>query len=319
MPKYQKDGRKKIAIIQGGAWGDNINSTLMLHPLKQHFDDPIIDIHTSDLYSSAFYNNPHINNIIQYKCQDKNHAISLAKSIPSKLQDSNYDIISAPHPMYHPGDWSSIKHPEWGENLIFSWVRAIENLGISCDNPETILKLTNEEVAKTTDLMSIIPKNRKNVLMEIHGESGQTPWNHHWTIAVGEYLCQNNCNLLISHKERRDDILHLYNKYKSQVYWIGNLSIRECAEVYNRSDLFISVSSGLSNACNTNWCKNRPQWLEVVNSITCSSAAIRKEGKKFWHGNLNGFIELLKNLKLREYFSFMLFNLDHKIYHLHIV
>ena len=89
IPKYQNDGITKIAIIQGGAWGDNINSTLMLKPLRTHFPDAIIDVHTSTNYGNAFHNNPYISNIIQHECHDKNSAINLAIAIPPHLVNSN--------------------------------------------------------------------------------------------------------------------------------------------------------------------------------------------------------------------------------------
>lgn len=298
IPRYTHDETKKIAIIQGGAWGDNINSTLMLIPLKNHFKDSIIDIHTSNIYGNAFDNNPYVDNVLKHKCHDKNDAINLAKSLPSKLQESNYDIISTPHPVFNHDKWSSAQHPEWGENLIFAWVRAIEDLSVPYDKLETVLKLTDAEIKRANDKLNNIPKDKKKVLMEIHGESGQTPWNPHWTKTVGSYLCDRGCVLLISHKGMREDIKYLSDRYRSQIFYVGDLSIRECAEVFNNSDAFISVSSGLSNACNTNWCKKSVKWFEVVNSITCSSAAIRSDNKTFWHKGLDGFIELLKGTEL---------------------
>lgn len=301
IPKYDaSSATKKIAIIQGGAWGDNINSTLMLKPLKEHFGDAIIDVHTSNLYASAFGNNPYINKLIQHNAVSKNDAINIANTVPAMLHESNYDIVSAPHPMFNHEKWSSIKHPEWGCNLIFAWVRALEDLGVPYGELETILQLTEHEKNRADQFIDKLPKNRKNVLMEIHGESDQTPWDPHWTVIVGEYLCARNCNLLISHKDFRGDIAKLRDKSRSQIHWVGEYSIRECAQLFNRCDTFISVSSGLSNACNTNWCKSAStKWIEVCNSRACSSAAIRDKDKIFWHNNdLEGFIKLLKENRI---------------------
>jgi len=295
IPKYQKDDIKKIAILQGGAWGDNINSTLMLKPIKEHFKNSILDIHTSNLYGNAFDNNPFVDHIIKHNVNSKNDAINLALSVPKLIADSNYDIISAPHPMYNPDKWTSIKHPEWGTNLILAWVRALEDMGVPCDNLETTLKLTDTEISNAKRLLNSIQNDNKNILMEIHGESGQTQWSPEWTKRVGEYLCDNSFNLLISHKDKRGDIEYLKNKFGKQVYWVGGLSIRECAEIFNNCHAFFSVSSGLSNACNTSWCKNDIKWIETVNSKTCSSSVIREHGKVFNHeSNLDSFINMLK-------------------------
>lgn len=296
IPKYEVNDIVKIAIVQGGAWGDNINSTLMLKPLKNHFKNSIIDIHTSVNYSSAYHNNPYINNIIQYPCYDKNSAINLAISVPPLLVNSNYNIVCAPHPMFNPDRWSSINHPNWGENLIFAWVRALEVLDVPYgDTLETILVLTNDEKSKAINKIKPFENDtRFKNLMEIHGESGQTFWNHDWTERVVRKLASMNQIVFISHGGLTNQIQDLQSSYPSNVIYVGDLSIRECAHIFNYCDRFLSVSSGLSNACNTNHCKKDIQWIETVNSITCSSAAIRKDNKVFWHENdLNKFIEYL--------------------------
>lgn len=298
IPKYEAGGQtKKIAIIQGGAWGDNINSTLMLKPIKDHFEHSIIDIHTSTLYASAFHNNPHINTVVVHHATNKNDAINLALSVPEKIADANYDIIFTPHPIFNHDKWSCINHQEWGENIVFAWVRALEDQGIPYgDRLVTTMKLTDEEITTANEFFEKLPKGRRNILMEIHGESGQTPWTHHWTMAVGKYLCETGCNIIISHKDDRGDIQTLRENHRGQVFWAGSLSIRECAQLFNKCDAFISVSSGLSNACNTDWCQeSETKWFEVANSRTCSSAAIKDKNKNYWFSNdMNGFIELLK-------------------------
>lgn len=284
--------KRNIAIVQGGAWGDNINSTLMLKPIKRKYPNCNIDIHTSTLYKSAFTNNPYINKIVSYKASNKSAAINLGLSVPPKIR-STYSLVLSPHPALNPGKWSSSNNPKWGENLIFAWVRALEDNDIEYTNLETIMRLTDQEVNNAKKVINNI--QGKRALMEIDGESGQSPFNPQWTKSVGDFLCSIGYNLLISHKSKRRDIAELESRNKGKVHWVGKLSIRECAELFNSSDLFISVSSGLSNACNTSWCKNDIKWFEVVNSKTCSSSAIRESGKHFYHSsNLEGFMSLLK-------------------------
>jgi ADP-heptose:LPS heptosyltransferase len=297
IPKYEKGGATKIAIVQTGSFGDNINSTLMFKPIKEHYQNCILDIHTSTKYGNVFLNNPYIDNIIYHAASTKQEALHLGVTVPKTIARSNYDRILVPHPMFNPDKWHSSLHPEWEENLIFAWVNALESLGIKYEVPlQTVLRLTQDEIDKVNTYMERVPKfkERRNILLEIHGESGQTFWNENWTFGVGRHLLDGNTNLHISHAEQRGDIVGLKDQYRGQVHWIGKLTIRECAQLFNHCDAFISVSSGLSNACNTNWCNKDVKWFEVVNSLACSSAAIRTKGKVFWHDHdIDGFIKTL--------------------------
>lgn len=301
QPTYTaEENRTKICLIQTGCWGDNINSTLMFKPIHDHFDNCVLDVHTSINYASAFENNPYINKLVKYKADTKQEALHLTLTIPKQIANSGYDKILAPHPMFNPDKWTSIKNPSLDTNIICAWIRALEENGIEYDLPlETVLQLTGVEVSKVKKFMNGIKSFAKfrNILMEVHGESGQTFWDHTWTIKVGKYLLDNKTtNLFISRKFNGGDVADLSSHAPGRVFFVGDLSIRECAELFNHCDAFFSVSSGLSNACNTNWCKNDIKWIETVNSKTATSAPIRKEGKVFWHQSDQGkFIEMLKN------------------------
>jgi hypothetical protein len=191
--------------------------------------------------------------------------------------------------MFNQGCWSSSKHPGLGENLIYAWVHALEKAKIECPMPPTtVLKLTEEEIRRVGNFCKKVKnmKTMRNVLMECHGESGQTFWDHHWTVEAGIHLLKRaDTNLFISRRHSSSDVDRLKREAPGRVFFVGDLSIRECAELFNRCQVFMSVSSGLSNACNTDWCKNDIKWVETVNSHTVTSAPIRKEGKIFWMKN----------------------------------
>jgi hypothetical protein len=299
QPKYsQKDTRKKICLIQTGSWGDNINSTLMFGPIKNHFDDCVLDVHTSTYYVSAFANNPLINNLVTYKADTKQSALHLTLTIPPQISQSGYDLVLAPHPMYNPDKWNSVKHPKFGDNLIYAWVRALEEHKIPYTLPlETSLRLSQPEISRVVKFREKVKDfdRSRNILMEVHGESGQTFWDHTWTIVAGKYLLKHKyTNLFISRRHNSGDIQELSQSAPGRVYFVGDLSIRECAELFNHCDAFFSVSSGLSNACNTNWCKNDIKWVETINSPAVTSAPIRKEGKVFWtHNDKKEFLKML--------------------------
>jgi len=293
---YKPSEKQRIALVQTGSWGDCVNSTLMFGPIKKKFDASTIDVYTSTYYSSAFYNSPHIDNIIKFDAHRKETALHLMDLIPNKIMKYGYNIIFNPHPVINPGRWSSERHPELGENLIYSWVRALEDQNIEFELPlETTMELTKDEIEKVDDLCSSINMDCRNIIMEVHGESGQTFWDHRWTQKIGEYLLNHDTNLFISRKNIGDDIANLKEIARNRIIFVGGLSIRECAELFNRCDIFFSISSGLSNACNTNWCKKDITWVETVNSLACSSSPIRSKGKIFWHENdIDKFIDMLK-------------------------
>lgn len=300
LPLYTaEEKRPKVALVQTGCWGDNINSTLMFEPLCNHYKGCLIDVYTSTYYASAFYNNPYVNKIVKYMATDKQAALHLTTTIPDTIKERGYTRVFAPHPMFNQGCWNSSKHPELGENLIYAWVHALEKAGVECPMPpQTVMRLTEEELRRVSTFCKRVPemKSRRNVLMECHGESGQTFWDHNWTVQVGLHLLQEgNTNLFISRRHSSSDVARLKKEAPNRVFFVGDLSIRECAELFNRCQIFMSVSSGLSNACNTNWCSNEITWIETVNSPTVTSAPVRSEGKTFWHKNdLNKFLEMLK-------------------------
>lgn len=300
FPLYGSDEKRcKIALIAPGSYGDNINSTLMLKPLFAKYNKPLIDVYSSSLYGSAFENNHYVNKLIVYGAYTKNDALHLVHVVPNEIKDRGYDIICNPHPMINPDKWTSIKHPELGTNLILAWVRALENLDVPYDLPlETILNLTAEEVGRVNRLRHSIPSmgSSRNVLMEVSGESGQTFWDHRWTMAVADHLLSGNTNLFISRRDNGSDVEALKQRAPNRVHFVGNLTIRECAELFNYCNIFFSVSSGLSNACNTNWCKKDIKWVETTSGDGATSAPIRKDGKLFWHVNdLKQFLSMLKN------------------------
>jgi hypothetical protein len=299
IPRYDPSDIFKIALVATGSWGDNIIQTFQLKPLKTKYPNSIIDVHTSDRFASAFYNNPYVSNIYEHHAADKSNALNLVHVIPPLLQNSGYDLILSRHPMaYQP--WSTSKHPELGENFMYVYAGQMDDLGLEYEVPlQSVLQLTASEVSNVRKFVERVPDfdTSLNILMEVQAESGQTFWDPNWTIRVSElFLTEPNAKLYISGRNLTSDILHLNNTYPGRVYFVGTLSIRECAELFNYCQIFQSISSGLSNACNTNWCKKDIIWLEVINSRAVSSEPMRKEGKLFWmDNNIDNYINKLKS------------------------
>jgi len=283
----------KIAVVQTGCWGDNVNSTLMFKPIKNKYPNSTMDIFTSDRYHTPFINNPYINEIIKLPSSNKNDALHLMHTI----KPQGYDLIVKNHPMLNQ-NWSSHKNPQLGENLILSWVNWLESNDVPYEMPLTTdLILTQEEENTPKEFIEKhISKDRKGiVLIEAESESGQSFWNAHWTDFISKTLCQKGYIVLINSIREAGLAQNLQAQTQNRIIWIGGFAIRTVAAFYDHCSAFISVSSGLSNACNTQQRKIIPTWIEVVNSLTCSSNVIRSTGKTFWHDNdmskLSKFIE----------------------------
>lgn len=276
----------------------------MLPAIKKHYGNCSIEVHTTTLYQSAFYRNPYVNRVVAHPANTKQQCFNLYNTVPIHVRKQRYDKVFVPAPILHPTKRNSLKHPEFGENLICTFMRVLEDNGIEYDWPvTTTLKLTKEEIQNVDNWLkkhSVTLDNHRSIIMEIHGESGQTFWNHAWTLAAGRYLLRDPyTQLFISRKDKTHDIDQLEKEFsvgKKRVFWTGPLSIRECAELYNRCQIFFSISSGLSNACCTDHCRTDKRWVETVNSPTVTSAPLRSEGKIFWYdNNINNFIKMLKD------------------------
>jgi ADP-heptose:LPS heptosyltransferase len=286
----------KIAIIQPGCFGDNINSTLMLKPMRERYHEAIIDVHTTTLYASAFANNPLIDNAVTYPASQKNEALNFVHIIPDKIKAKGYDLVVNPHPMINPDKWASLTQ-DFGTNLICAWVRCLEDNGFRVPAKlDTILELTDAEKRRATELFARCSNSKRNVLMEVGHESGQSFWGPDWTTRVGAHLLNGDTTIFMSRKNDGHDIAQLRSRHPGKVHFVGDLTVRECAALYDHCTHFFGVSSGLTNACNTSGRKADVQWFEVINSSVVSSAPVRSDGKVFWYENdVRAFIDMLKS------------------------
>lgn len=288
-----------IAFVQLGSYGDNINSTMMLKPIKDAFPGCNIEVHTTDLYGSAFHNNPYVASIVEHHAANKTKCFDLYNTVPAAVAAQKYDKVFVPAPVLHPNRRNSLRHPEFGQNIITTFMRVLEDADIDYPWPvSTVLRLTNEEIDKARKWLSIGNRamHPRKILMEVQGESGQTFWDPHWTRAVVRHLVSTkDTSVFISRRERTQEIKQLEVEYPHRVWWAGDLSLRECAEVYNNCGAFLGVSSGLGNVCNTDYCRKDTLWIEAMNSPTVNSAPLRSDGKVFWYANdVNAFINMLR-------------------------
>ena len=284
----------KIAIIQTGCWGDNVNSTLMFAPIRRKYPDSTINVFTAERYHTPFVRNPHINEIIKLPSSSKNDALHLMNTV----KPTGYDLVIRNHPMLNK-TWSSHKNPQLGENLILSWVNWLETNDVQYEMPLTTdLILSDEEQRAPIEFIEKLSKDRKGiVLIEAESESGQSFWNGQWTDVVARKLQTMGYIILINSVREASLAQNLQIMTNNRIVWVGNHTLRTIAAFYDHSDAFISVSSGLSNACNTQQRKIIRNWIEVVNSLTCSSNVIRSTGKTFWHDNdLNKFCDWIANI-----------------------
>lgn len=288
----------KIAIIQPGCFGDNVNSTLMLKPLRERYHSATIDVHTTTLYSQPFKGINLIDQVIEYPASEKNEALHYVHVIPDRIKNAGYDLVLNPHPMINPDKWTSTTRPELGTNLINAWVRCLEDNGVRVPQQlETLMEHSDDELRTASEFFKQRGiKEGRNILMEIGHESGQSFWNNDWTIRVGSYLLDGKTSIFLSRKHDGADIAQLRKKNRAHVHFVGDLPVRVCAALYNHCSHFFCVSSGLTNACNTSGRRTDVQWVEVINSPTVSSSPIRSENKTFWYENdIGSFITMLKS------------------------
>ena len=288
----------KIAFIQLGSWGDCCNSTLMFKPLLDKYKDAEIHVFTTTLYQSAFANNRYVKTINAHPCQSKTQAFDLYNVVPKMVEQSGiYHKVFCPAPILMAGKRNSLRHPELGENLWCSFLRALEEDDVPYTMPPLAqIDLTASEISNAQQWLNKIPKpSNKRVLMECVAESGQTYWNKTWCQEVTRFLLKRGHQVLISCK----DMAHaLGREIKNDLTSKGaielSLPLRDCIHVFNHSDAFISISSGFCNACCSSAAKREIMWFEVVNDTTVSSRILREDkGHYYYRNDMNGFIKLL--------------------------
>jgi ADP-heptose:LPS heptosyltransferase len=290
----------RIAFVQLASFGDLINSTLMFQPIKAKWPDCRLEVHTTTFYGSAYDHNPHIDDLIKHPCHSKDLAFSLYDTIPHQLH--GYDKVMVPAPILRPDRRNSLRHPEYGPNLWCTFLRALEEEAIDYPwPPVSVLRLADVEVQRAR-AAAAMGTGKRCILMEVEGLSGQTYWNDHWTDRVGEHLLNKSETCLFISKQTPTTAIRRLQAPRgngSQAVFVGHLSLREGAELHNHCQAFLSVSSGLCNACNTDWCRRDTLWVEAINSPTVSSVVFRPMHKHFWYeNNLDGYLKLLRSLGL---------------------
>lgn len=292
LPTPEEGARMRIAFVQLGSWGDCINSTLMFAPIKRKWPNCRLEVHTTTLYASAFHNNPYVDALHQTPAATKAQVFSLYDVVPKRI--TGYDKVLTPAPILYRDQWRSAKHPELGYNLWCTFLKVMEDNGIDYELPvQGVLRLTDGERDKGA-AEAAPHAGKRRILMEVHGESGQTFWDDNWTLKVGRHLLRDGTALFISNRNKTNAIQQLQ---QLGAVFVGGLTLRECAELYNHCNAFLSVSSGLCNACNTDWCNRNTtsKWFEVVNSNSCDSSVLRRDRKTFFYeNNVDKYIELLK-------------------------
>ena len=291
----------KLAFIQVASWGDCCNSTMMFRPLLNKYVGAQLHVFTSIPYQSAFLNNPLITAIHASPAAGKHEAFSLYDTLPAQVRKMGiFDRIYCPAPILMGGRRNSLRHPEVGENLWCSFWRALEEDDVPYEIPllaEITLTATEQASAKYFLSQMQKPKaGKKRVLMECYAESGQTYWNEQWMDQVARLLLDQGHQVILSNKSSTRAISALVKAGAILV----TLPLRECIEIFNHSDMFISISSGFCNACrSTAATKSDGVWLEAVNSPTVSSRTLVRKGatgvNEFYYENdLKGFLRLVR-------------------------
>lgn len=135
---------------------------------------------------------------------------------------------------------------------------------------------SDEERKKANEFINKIGSGKK-VIIESFAGSGQSRLNKEMISTVMNKCSEYwpDCNFIFaSHKFLRDE--EKFPEYLFQqpnVYSCADFTVRQCALIVEKSDLMISVSSGITVASSA-WDLHPPPTLQFCGSIICSTVAL---------------------------------------------
>lgn len=138
------------------------------------------------------------------------------------------------------------------------------------------LSFSELEIAQVDEFVHDLPK-RKTICIESFAGSGQSTLND-FQVRRAIKICRDmleGCNIvLVSHKYLRDNEIFPDDLLREEgIYTAAHFSVRQCALLVGRSDLLISVSSGIAVSASC-WNNNPTPIIQYTGSLQCSTAAI---------------------------------------------
>lgn len=288
------------AIVQLGSWGDVVISTALVRALKEQCQAKIT-YYVATMFRGALDGNPCVD-YIQTIDVDRARVWSLFDRVTTQARKAHQTVI-VPWPGLLPKDKWRLLSGDCKNNFMWAYARAGQQQGLGIEVPLKLwLYPTQTEIDKADQFVTTLnrPIGSKLVMMEMQGHSGQTCFNPTWLQPVIDTVMQryhNNAIFLISAGgQPPPEVTLLNNRYPGKIWFMNSFSLREMSVIFNYCDLFLGVSSGTSNACQTHRCKKGIAWFETVSESIWDSSPLGTDKKHFHYGgDLGAYIELLKS------------------------
>lgn len=256
-----------IALFHG--IGDILCSTPIPRQLKQDYPGCRIVFYTSERLKFALENNPYIDELIALP------------GVPLEL-DETVDELKKERPwtrFFTPAPYMNYDR-EPGADL-FELTKAAAGMEFSVPY-QPVMQLTDTEVQQVQEYWNQLARqyhpSRKRILVETEFQSEQTPWDESYARAMIEALRHLQPVFIITAKNKPAYFDALKAVY-ADIEWC-NLPFRHNAELFNRCDAFVGVSSGISCLAQSTWCRNDVPRIEVVHGTHWSTWHYKHHSKR---------------------------------------
>lgn len=283
---------EKIVIVNFGAFGDILNST----PIAKHYKLLDQDNHvtwiTRKKYSQVLENNSNIDEVVCLKEDNlpsytNPHITMLTKQTIIKNYENCKVIFSAPY--------ASDKYDGTPRSTLLDIIKnetsAIENW--KCDFVPNI-SLSEEQKAEANLFFEKVDKNNKSILIEYESYSAQSPFNFDYIKHLCSELDGKNYNLIFTGLREPVFYQKLTKDYNLNFYHYSGSFISN-AELFNLSDAFIGVSSGITCLTSSDYCDINKTRIEICNGAHWSTMAWKhNEDNKSICYNFIDFVRTVK-------------------------
>ncbi|MCX7930018.1 MAG: methyltransferase domain-containing protein [Chlorobi bacterium] len=240
--------KPQIGIAIFHSLGDIINATIIARQIKADYPDSHLVWITAEQYAFILDQNPDVDEIIT--------VAGNPKDLDTRIEELR--TIRPWSRFYVPAPYLVRTLP--GGDLT-------ELMLASYDGKLTVplrpvLVLTDEEVEHARQWWAQLPTDRPRVLVETEFFSAQSPWNREYALDMIRALAPLHPVFVFTAKNRPVDLDILQAEYPD-ILWC-DLPFRLNAELYNLCDAFIGVSSAISCATNSTWCRADVPHLEIV-------------------------------------------------------
>jgi hypothetical protein len=250
--------RPLAAIIIFHAAGDILNATLVSAQLRRNHPEYYIVFITCERYKNLLDHNPDIDQLIALA----GDPASLDLDMPAIKTYHRWVEVFTPAAYFSPGLAQG-----WTINRVTR-----EPVGIAltdCRLPVLVLSDVERDEARVW--WSTLPRGRK-VLIETEFNSSQSPWNDDFVEALGTMLGPLGVIFIFTAFNRPPFFDDFQLRFGNAV-WCA-LPFRLNVELFNLTDAYLGVSSGISVAISSNWCRRDIPWIEVCHGPIWSHVEI---------------------------------------------